>query len=260
MGALESLKGNSGGFIEPGNDDNIDILGNEDNGVIVQGDASTSSLSISVFNGSTTQKGVLKLSTNQEAIEGIDDSKAVTPNNLKYKLGSQTKNSIPIGNESDYAFEWSDPLKNGELLIGVSGSFPVSATLKAGAGITIQNSPGSITISSHSSGSFSWTIVSGTSELLSGNNGYIINTSEQVILTLPMFALPGEIIKIVGESGSWLLSQNDGQIIHLGTCSTTFGSSGYIGSTENHDCIEIVCTNENKTFIISSSQGNLLVI
>jgi hypothetical protein len=51
------------------------------------------------------------------------------------------------------AATWSASLNDGELVIGSTGNVPATATITAGANITITNGPGSITIASTASGS-----------------------------------------------------------------------------------------------------------
>jgi hypothetical protein len=55
-------------------------------------------------------------------------------------------NGIPIANSAG-AFIFLDPLENGQLIIGSTGSSPLAASLTAGSNITITNSPGQIVLS-----------------------------------------------------------------------------------------------------------------
>ena len=61
-------------------------------------------------------------------------------------VSGTTNHAIQLGNASG-SLTSASALTNGELLIGVTGSDPVAATLTAGSGISISNSTGSITIS-----------------------------------------------------------------------------------------------------------------
>jgi hypothetical protein len=65
---------------------------------------------------------------------------------LAAKLGNQTANGIPYGNGTTATISWLAEAANGELPIGSTGNPPVLSTLTAGAGITITNAAGSITI------------------------------------------------------------------------------------------------------------------
>lgn len=61
-------------------------------------------------------------------------------------VSGTTNHAIQLGNASG-SLTSASALTNGQLLIGVTGSDPVAATLTAGSGISISNSTGSITIS-----------------------------------------------------------------------------------------------------------------
>ena len=58
---------------------------------------------------------------------------------------------------------------NGQLVIGSTGVDPVLATVTAGAGITVTNGAGSITISSPDSG-IAWNEETGTTVGMTGNS------------------------------------------------------------------------------------------
>lgn len=95
----------------------------------------------------TTQKGVGTLATNAETIAGSLTTKAITPDDLKAKLGAQTTHGLPIGASSTSALTWTANPTAGQLLIGVgSGSDPALGTLtQPAAGLTITNGSGTIT-------------------------------------------------------------------------------------------------------------------
>lgn len=152
-------------------------------------------------------------------------------------------------------------LTNGQLLIGSSGTIPSKTTLTAGTNISITNGAGSITIASSGAGGFSWTDVSGTSQAMSPFNGYVADNSGLVTLTLPVTAAFGSTLVIVGKgSGGWLIAQNSGQNIVLGSSTTTTGATGSLASTNAHDSISLVCTVANTTWTqVGAPQGNLTV-
>ena len=64
-----------------------------------------------------------------------------------------TANSFIVGDGTNPVNEIG-PLLDGELLIGSTGNAPVATTLTAGAGVTITEGPGSITINASSVGTF----------------------------------------------------------------------------------------------------------
>ena len=66
-------------------------------------------------------------------------------------------------------------MTNGQLIIGNTSGTPTAATLTARTNISITNASGSITIAATGVGVFSWTVVSGTSQAMLSDNGYITN-------------------------------------------------------------------------------------
>jgi hypothetical protein len=105
-----------------------------------------------------------------------------------------------------------------------------------------------------------WNNVSGTSQALLVNNGYIANNAGLVTLTLPATAVQGSIIRIAGQgAGGWSIVQNTGQLINFGSSPTTI-TTGSLSSTNRFDAVELLCTVANTTFNVLSSQGNLTVV
>lgn len=138
------------------------------------------------------------------------------------------------------------PLTNGQLLIGSTGAAPVRTTLTAGANISITNGAGSISIAATGLAGFSWTTVSGTSQAMLSNNGYIANNSGLVTLSLPATSVVGDEIDIIGKgSGGWSISQGSGQQIVIGNAASTSGASGSVSSTNAKDSITLICTATN---------------
>jgi hypothetical protein len=149
-------------------------------------------------------------------------------------------------------------MTNGQLIIGNTGGTPTAATLTAGSGISIVNAGGSITISS-SSGAASWTVVSGTTQAMVINAGYISNNAGLVTLTLPATAAVGSIIQMQGlGAGGWQIAQNASQLIHIGSSVTTTGTSGFLASTNQYDSLTLVCVIANTTWaVLGGPQGNI---
>lgn len=103
-----------------------------------------------------------------------------------------------------------------------------------------------------------WLPITGVSQSLSSNTGYIINTISLCTLTLPLTCAVGDIIRIQGNSaGLWRVSQNAGQQILWGNVNTTVGAAGYLQSTNAGDAITLLCTVANTQFRASSSQGTI---
>src|SRR5580692_1903724 len=79
-------------------------------------------------------------------------------------IGEGTSNITPI------------VLTAGQILIGTTSGDPSNTTLTPGSGIAISSVSGAITISATGSG-FTWTTVSGTSQAIAAENGYIANNA-----------------------------------------------------------------------------------
>lgn len=151
-------------------------------------------------------------------------------------------------------------LTNGQLAIGSTGADPSAAALTAGSGIAITNGAGSITVASVGGG-MSWTDVTGATQTLAVNNGYVTNRSGGVAYTLPSTAAEGDSIRIAGKLGAWSIAQNALQAIDIGSSATTTGVTGSLASTNVGDCIELLCTTGGTSTIwrVLSSMGNITV-
>jgi len=107
---------------------------------------------------------------------------------------------------------------------------------------------------------FTWNVVSGTSQDIHENNGYIPTNVSQTVFTLPLTADVGDSFKVYGYgSGGWKISQNSGQSIHLGSSSSSVGVLGYLESTNRYDNLEITCIVVNTEFMVNSVIGNITV-
>jgi hypothetical protein len=143
---------------------------------------------------------------------------------------------------------------NGQLLIGNGTGYSL-ATITAGTGISITNGSGSITITN--TGTIPWTAVSGTTQTMASNNGYINNNAALTTFTLPTTSAIGDVIKIIGNgSGGWTIAQNAGQAIRQGSVASTVGAGGSVSSTNQFDCITLTCDVAN-TFWRAESVGTL---
>lgn len=141
---LETLTGNTGGAILPDGAGNINIVGTTP--MDVAGNPGTSTLTITVASATTTQEGVIEIATNAETIAGTDTTRAVTADDLKAKLGTQTTNSLPIGASTAAAISWTAAPTDGQFLIGSTGVTPALGTLTGGNAITTTNGAASITV------------------------------------------------------------------------------------------------------------------
>lgn len=111
-------------------------------------------------------------------------------------------------------------------------------------------------------GTSSWVEVTGTSQVMAVNQGYVANNDSQVQFTLPSTAAFGSEISVVTKgNGGWKINQNSGQSIIFGSQSSTAGTGGYVQSTINQgDVIKLLCITANELFIVTSAIGNLDII
>lgn len=152
-------------------------------------------------------------------------------------------------------------MTNGQILIGSTGAIPALSTLTAGAGITIGNTAGAITISTGGAG-YSWTEVTGLTQAMAANNGYILNNAALVTATLPAVAAVGDTFMVQGKgAGLYRIAQNATQTIHFGNVDTTTGTGGYLEATNQYDSIELVCITANTDFaVLTGPQGSITIV
>jgi hypothetical protein len=175
--------------------------------------------------------------------------------------GLATANSAMLFTTSAGVPGWTGPATNGQLLIGSTGASPTLATLTAGTNIGITNAAGGITINATGAASFAWTDVTGTSQAMVANNGYIADNAGLVTLTLPTTAAQGTLISICGNgAGGWKVAQNASQNIKIGSQTTTTGVGGSLASTNQYDQLDILCTVANTTWVVRNLNGNLTYV
>lgn len=189
-----------------------------------------------------------------------------TANQLLYSSATNTVGGLTSANSATLVTNasgvpaWTGSMTNGQVLIGSTGATPVPATITGTAGITVTNAAGSITISG-GGGGYTWTEVTGTSQTMAANNGYITNNPALVTLTLPTTAALGTTLSIAGKgAGGWKIAQNAGQEIFFGSSATTIGTTGYLQSTQQFDSIELLCiTADTQWTVITGPQGAITV-
>ena len=152
-------------------------------------------------------------------------------------------------------------MTDGQVLIGSTGVAPVLGTLTAGAGISVTNAAGSITVAS--TGSAIWTAMDADATL--AVNTARINTKAAALLTatLPATAAVGTTIILQGSAAGangWKIAQNALQNIQIGNTSTTIGAGGSIASTDDNDSISLVCTVADTTWNAFAVVGNLTIV
>lgn len=144
-------------------------------------------------------------------------------------------------------------LTDGQLLIGSTSGVAQGAKLTAGTNISIDTASNFIKINATGLAGIGWTHVTGTSQAMSADAGFIVDNVGLVTLTLPLTAAIGSFIYISGlGSGGWTIAQNSGQNIQIGSVSSTGGVGGSVASADQYDSLILNCVVADTTW---SSMG-----
>jgi len=145
-------------------------------------------------------------------------------------------------------------------VIPANGEFGYDASrneLKIGNGVLAYPNLPSI-------GTTQWVVATSAATMLV-NTGYITNTANECILTLPTSCKVGDMFYIVGNgtanAGTWRVAQNANQrIVYLNT-TTSLGTGGYLRSANNqrYNTVTLVCIVANTTFAVVNAVGTLRV-
>lgn len=150
-----------------------------------------------------------------------------TTGDLLYASASNTLSKLPIGSSTQ--------------VLTVSGGIPAWAAA--------------------SGGTLPWTNVTGTTQAMSPDNGYMANNAGLVTLTLPTTAAQFTMILISGfGAGGWKIAQNASQSIRLGDQTTTVGTGGSVSSNNLNDQVSLMCVVANTTWIARAGWGNLVIV
>jgi hypothetical protein len=168
-----------------------------------------------------------------------------------------TQHDILIGGTSNAITSLA--LTNGQLAIGSTGADPSAATLTAGTGVSITNGAGTITVNSIG-GALTWTVVTGATQAMSSNNGYIANRAGTVAFSLPTTSAVGDLIAVTGinTATGWSIAYTTNQQIFFGTATATI-TTGSLASVNIRDTVYLVCMTANLTWNVVSSIGNITV-
>jgi hypothetical protein len=129
-----------------------------------------------------------------------------------------------------------------------------------GTAMTITGLGDSITFNS-TGGGIVWVDVTGVTQAMSENTGYVADNGSVVTLTLPSTCSFGSIISVVGKgNGGWIIAQNSGQQIFFGDQMTTLGVSGTLESNHPKDVCKLLCVTTDTEFEVISSIGNITFI
>lgn len=158
----------------------INIVGDATQGISSSGAANT--ITYTIADATTFQKGVSELATNGEAIAGVDNSRTIVSSSLTAKLGVQTGDGIAYGTGTTNAIGWTGGLTDGQLAIGSTAGVPAAGTITSlDSSITVTLGANTIDLATGSSIASSFTTDSGTATPASGiiniAGGTLLNTA-----------------------------------------------------------------------------------
>lgn len=256
-----TLTGNTGGAISP-TAGNIDTLGTGSITIAGSGSTLTTQLTgltnhaVLVGAGTATITKIAATANTGAVLQnnsGADPSystatypSTTTVNQILYSSATNVVSGLATANNGVLTTGTSGiPVitalaANGQLIIGSGSGAPIAATLTPGAGISITNAANSITIAVTGAGE-TWTDVTGATQALSVENGYVTDRGAGVTYTLPATALLGDIIIIDGKLGLTTITPNANQQILIGSASGTVGATGTAAGTNVGDCITLRC-------------------
>lgn len=155
---------------------------------------------------------------------------------------------------------------NGQVPIAATGDTAKFATLTSTGG-TIKFTAGANSLNLEVAGSGeSWVEVTGTTQSMSPNFGYIANNAGLVTLSLPTILAStaagiGATITVMGKgAGGWKIDQNATQQIRFGSSATTV-STGSLASTDQYDVVTLVLIDAaGAIWSVKETIGNLTVV
>lgn len=106
-----------------------------------------------------------------------------------------------------------------------------------------------------------WSRISASQTLLVNHAVICVAPGGALSLALPAASAVGSLIEVALQGAtSWSIKQGAGQQIQIGNQLTTSGVTGSLTSTSQGDCIRMVCTSTNLSWMVISSIGNPTVV
>lgn len=218
----------------------IFVLGDNTQGIDVTNTAPNTE-TVSAFDATEAQKGVTLLASNAEAINGTVTTKAITPDDLKAKLGLQTINGLAYGMSTNAALNWLAEATDGQIPIGSTGNPPVLSTITSLDGtVTINNGPGSIDLSVAGE-------VFGTSQTIGAVTADII--------TFPLGATPGTYSIIANISAFEPTTPAGAQYFVVGAVRTDGATATLIGIPDPTINEDIALIAADCTIVVSANNA-----
>lgn len=105
-----------------------------------------------------------------------------------------------------------------------------------------------------------WGEAAGATQAMDPDKGYYATNVGGCTFTLPAVCPVNSLISVVGVNSAWIIEQNAGQYISMGGGFTsTVGVLGRVSSTDNYDCLHLLCTVANTQFLRIGVSGNPMV-
>lgn len=177
-------------------------------------------------------------------------------------------NNIMIGNIGSIG-------DNNKIIIGTQGGGPgqqntcfiagiVGVTTANSQMVTVNSSTGQLGAQAIPQGANAWTVITGASQTMAVNNGYIANRAGNIAFALPATASIGDILRLTGINTAlgWTITQAANQQIFASTANTTLGVGGSLSSSATRDSVELVCVVAGASTIwnVISMVGNLTYV
>jgi hypothetical protein len=261
-GAIITVSGNSGGPQVPDGSGNFNIVGT--GSLTVAGTANTETVTLTGLTNHAVLIGagtatITKVGPSASTGQILQNNAAADPsystatypsttttNQILYSSAANVVSGLATANQAVLTTgATGTPVLtalavNGQLIIGSTAGVPAAATLTAGTGIAITNGSNSITIATTGAG-VAWTDVTGATQTLAAENGYVTDRGGGVTYTLPASGTLGDEITIVGKLGLATITPNANQQILIGSASGTVGATGTAVSNNVGDCINLIC-------------------
>lgn len=103
--------------------------------------------------------------------------------------------------------------------------------------------------------------VSSDSTQMEVNKSYTINNANLATLTLPAVSAVGDVVMVTGNSANgWIIAQNAGNTLRVGSTSSTPGIGGSVASSNRFDYVAFRCVTTNAVWVCNGVVGSLTVI
>ncbi len=135
-----------------------------------------------------------------------------------------------------------------------------TASIVAGAGISVTPGANTITIANTSTG-LAWSVIT-ANQTAAVNNGYFCNKAGTLTLALPASSAVGDVIEVanINTATGTQITQAAGQQIFIGNTNTTSGAGGSLTSSATGDTLKLVCRTANTVWQVISMIGNWSIV